>query len=179
MTPDHSSLLAATCVRPPKLYRYSQRAWLERSLQHGEFTLQPGARAAQPLYGARPALPFAAPPPSQNILTLSLSTSADESLYDRFDGADCCLVIDDPEQFGERLHRAVQRMLPNWAGIDAAISYGMPSGLGAIFSKARAEAAEQEWLFAWRPAQSGLRAQAIVVRIGSIEGIAGLRSRSS
>lgn len=164
MIPDHSSLLAAACVRPPKLYRYSQRAWLERSLQLGEFTLFP-------LVGTtRTAAP--------NILALSMSSSADESLYDRFDGADSCLVINDPEQFGERLHRAVQRALPGWAGIDAAVSYGSPSGLGALFSKPRAQAVEKEWLFAWRPAREGLIAKPVEVRIGSIESIAVLRSRS-
>lgn len=174
MTPDQSALLAATSARPAKLYRYSQRSWLERSLQLGEFTLQPLERS-RPGGG----LSFAPSAPAFNVLTLSLSSSADERLYDRFDGVDCCLTIDDPEQFGERLHRAVQRLLPSWAGIDAAVSYGAPSGLGAVFSKSRSEADEQEWLFAWRPARPGLQAAPLVVRIGSIESIASLRGRSN
>ena len=164
------------CQRPPRLYRYSQRSWLERSLQFGEFRLRP----AQP--GQIPAhppgiLPFGGRPTASGYLELSLASAWDESLFDQF-GSDCCLVIHEPEQFGERIHRAAQRMLPSWAGIDAGISYGSPSPLGAAFSKQRELAAEQEWLFAWRPAQKGLAALALTLKIGSIESIAELKTRS-
>jgi hypothetical protein len=30
-------------TRPKKLYRYSERKWLERSLKHGEFRLRPAS----------------------------------------------------------------------------------------------------------------------------------------
>lgn len=168
----------AAYQRPDKLYRYSQRAWLERSLKEGEFRLRPPMPAATP---ADQILPFGArgATPTNSFLTLSLSNAWDEKFFDTFADADCCLVIHDTEQFGERIHRAAQRLLPSWAGIDAAISYGVPSPLGAAFSKTRQFAAEKEWLFAWRPTQPALVCNPVTIRIGSIEGIAELRFRDA
>lgn len=164
--------------RPQKLYRYSRREWLERSLRDGEFRLRPPAPVA-PLAGQ--ILPFGQRKQdgAGSFLTLSLSNAWNESFFDAFSDADCCLVIHDTEQFGERIHRAAQRLLPSWAGIDAAISYGMPSPLGAAFSKAREYAAEKEWLFAWRPMQAHLACNPVTLRIGSIEGIAELRDKGA
>ncbi len=173
--------LPAAYSRPRKLYRYSQRQWLERSLQLGEFQLRPAIPEIQGAGGDQ-ILPFGAPRAAAapaGYLTLSLANAWDETLFDAFAGADCCLVIHDAEQFGERIHRAAQRMLPSWAGIDAAISYGMPSPLGAAFSKTRHHAAEKEWLFAWRPTQPTLSLHPVVIRIGSIEGIAELREKAA
>lgn len=161
---DHSS------QRPPRLYRYSQRSWLERSLQFGEFRLRPAAP------GGAGILPFGPRASASGFLELSLAQAWDEQLFERF-GGDCCLVIHDTEQFGERIHRAAQRALPSWAGIDAGISYGVPSPLGNAFSKQREQAQEREWLFAWRPVQRGLAAIALTLTIGSIEGIAEIRTR--
>ncbi len=178
MKPVQARPLPAAYPRPRKLYRYSQRQWLERSLQFGEFRLRPPTVQAAP--AADQILPFGArdsDAQAGRFLTLSLANAWDEKLFDAFGGADCCLVIHNAEEFGERLHRAVQRALPSWAGIDAAISYGLPSPLGAAFSKTRHYAAEKEWLFAWRPTQPALSANPVVVTIGNIEGIAELRSK--
>ncbi len=172
------------CQRPPKLYRYSERRWLERSLQLGEFRLRPAADDLQrsQLRG-EPILPFAPaggrPSVAAGYLTLSLGQAWDERLFDAFPGTDCCLIIHDAEQFGERIHRAAQLALPNWAGIDAAISYGMPSPLGAAFSKLKSYAAQKEWLFAWRPIQPAMSLNPVLIRIGSIEGIAELRQKGT
>jgi hypothetical protein len=171
MNSVESSLLAGACQRPQKLYRYSQRQLLERSLQLGEFRLCP-----PPLVGDN-ILPFSARGATAAYLTLSLASAWDESMFGAFADADCCLVIHDPEEFGERIHRAVQRVLPSWAGIDAAISYGLPSPLGAAFSKTPHHAPEKEWLFAWRPTRAGLACEPVTISIGSIEGIAELRGR--
>jgi hypothetical protein len=150
--------------RPPKLFRYSERQWLERALTLGEFRLSPPA--------ADPGQPAA------RYLTLGWTRSLKDSLFDTF-GVDTCLIIHDTEQFGERLHRAVQRVLPSWAGIDAPVYYGKPSPLGALFSRERADAAQEEWLFAWRPTEAMLSLNPVVVRIGSIEGIAEIRDKSA
>lgn len=172
------SPLAAACHRPHKLYRYSQRQLLERSLQFGEFRLRPPALAGIP--ASEQILPFGPrADAAAGFLTLSLADAWDESLFDAFADADCCLVINDAEEFGERVHRAVQRVLPSWTGIDAAVSYGMPSPLGAVFSKTARQAAEKEWLFAWRPTQPALQCNPVTIRIGSIEDIAELRPRSA
>lgn len=168
-------MTAAAFQRPPKLYRYSQRPWLERSLQYGEFRLQPPAAPAA--VSGEQILPFGPRTANSGFLTLSLASAWDTSLFDAFSGADCCLVVHDAEQFGERIHRAAQRLLPSWAGIDAAISYGVPSPLGDVFSKNRLHAGEKEWLFAWRPTQPALVNKPVTITIGSIEGIAELRGR--
>lgn len=169
--------------RPAKLYRYSDWQWLERSLSLGEFRLRPpleevpggaGGGAANPPF----AIGATRSAPSANYLTLSLAQAWDDALFDQFPGSDCCLVVHDVEQFGERIHRAAARVLPSWAGIDAAVSYGAASPLGAAFSKTRRHAPEQEWLFAWRPMQAVMPVNPVVIRIGSIEDIAELRVRS-
>lgn len=145
--------------RPRKLYRYAPQAVLERSLSLGEFRLLPAAAVS--------------------FLTLSLSSIWDERLFTDFADATSCLVIHDPEVFGERLHKAAQRMLPSWAGIDAAVTYGAPSPLGAAFTKDKQLARQKEWLFAWRPMQSTLSVNPVVIEIGNMESIAELRSRAS
>lgn len=178
MTPTHSTLLAGACQRPQKLYRYSQRQWLERSLQLGEFRLCPPTYVAQE---SNQILPFGARAGGApaSYLTLSLTSVWDEGLFETFAGADCCLVVHEAEEFGERIHRAVQRLLPSWAGIDAAMSYGLPSPLGAAFSKNRSHASEKEWLFAWRPTRPEMSCNPVTIDIGSIERIAELRYRQS
>jgi hypothetical protein len=143
--------------RPPTLHRYGPRAEMEAALKAGQFRL---VHAGQ-------------------FLTLSFSQVWDKQLFDLLAPADCCLVIHNSEEFGERLHRAVQRALPNWAGIDGAVDYGHRSPLGAAFTKTAAEALEQEWQFAWRSLSPGASMNPVVVRIGSIEQFAELRDRES
>lgn len=149
--------------RPSKLYYFSERGSLERSLLLGEFRLSP---------------PIAdLPAPAGGFLVLSLMQSWDGTLFDALPHVDSYLVVHDAEEFGERLHKAVQKTLPDWVGIDAAMSYGAPSPLGKIFSKAKNHASENEWRFAWRPMQAGASLHPVVIRIGSIEDIAELHGR--
>ncbi|WP_173830599.1 hypothetical protein [Herminiimonas arsenitoxidans] len=150
--------------RPSKLYYFSERNGLERSLSLGEFRLSPPA-------------PDQALQAAGSYLVLSLTQTWDGTLFDDLPHVDSYLVVHNAEEFGERVHRAVQRALPNWAGIDAAISYGAPSPLGKIFSKAKNQAAENEWRFAWRPMQARASANPVVIQIGNIEDIAELHSR--
>ncbi|HAT29954.1 MAG TPA: hypothetical protein DCW29_03625 [Janthinobacterium sp.] len=142
--------------RPPTLHRYGPRSELELALTLGQFRLTPSA----------------------NCLTLSFSQAWDKQLFDLF-GADCCLIIHNTEEFGERLHRAVQRALPSWAGIDGVVEYGARAALGAAFTKGTQDAAEQEWLFAWRSMQTQASLNPIVVKIGSLENFAELRDRDA
>lgn len=143
--------------RPKTLYRYAAEDELDLALREGQFRLTP----------------------SGNCLVLRFSSAWDPALFDVHAGASSCLVIHNSEEFGERLHRAVQRVLPSWAGIDGAIEYGGRSPLGAMFTKPRGEAREREWLFAWRPMQAGTVIAPVTVRIGSIEQYAELRSRDA
>jgi hypothetical protein len=143
--------------RPPTLHRYGLHSDLEQALKAGQFQLVPAG----------------------SFLTLSFSTAWDKKLFDVFAPADCCLVIHNSEEFGERLHRAVQRALPNWAGIDGPVEYGARSRLGAAFTKTGAEAPEQEWRFAWRSLSSTASLNPVTVRLGSLEQFAELRDRES
>jgi hypothetical protein len=143
--------------RPPTLHRYGPRAEMEAALTSGQFRLVPAGQ----------------------FLTLAFSKAWDKQLFDLLAPADCCLVIHNSDEFGERLHRAVQRALPNWAGIDGAVEYGHRSPLGAAFTKSAAEEAEQEWQFAWRSLSPGASMNPLIVRIGSIEQFAELRDRES
>src|ERR1035437_6519165 len=96
------------CQRPQKLYRYSQQQWLKRSLTLGEFRLLPAIPdvAMQPPPKGEQILPFKSkkshPAGTQNYLTLSLANAWDEKLFDEFSGADCCLIVHNAEEFGER-----------------------------------------------------------------------------
>jgi hypothetical protein len=141
--------------RPPTLHRYAPRAELELSLSAGQFRLIP----------------------SNNCLTLSFSKVWDKQLFDLLAPADCCLVIHNSEEFGERLHRAVQRTLPSWVGIDGAVEYGVRAALGTAFTKTLAEAHEQEWQFAWRAMAPSVSLNPVTIKIGSIESFAELRDR--
>jgi hypothetical protein len=143
--------------RPPTLHRYGMRDELEQALKAGQFRLQP----------------------SNGFLTLSFSQAWSKTLFDVLGPADCCLVIHNSEEFGERLHRAVQRALPNWAGIDGAVEYGQRSPLGAAFTKSGAAAQEKEWKFAWRSLSPNASLSPVTVRIGSIEQYAELRAPES
>ena len=143
--------------RPPTLHRYGQRSDLELALTLGQFRLTPAAKC----------------------LTLSFSQVWDKQFFDLFAPADSCLIIHNTEEFGERLHRAVQRALPSWAGIDGAVEYGVRAALGAAFSKTAQEAAEQEWLFAWRSMQTQASLNPVVVKIGNLENFAELRDRDT
>jgi hypothetical protein len=143
--------------RPPTLHRYGMRTDLEQALSAGQFRLAP----------------------ANGFLTLSFATAWDKSLFDVLGPADACLVIHNSEEFGERLHRAVQRALPNWAGIDGPVEYGVRSRLGQAFSAGAGQAREQEWKFAWRSMSPHASLNPVVVRIGSIEQFAELRSPES
>lgn len=168
-------MLSADYQRPSKLYRYSKRQWLERSLTLGEFRLRPPTESLQisNLHHSQ----HSGVPPTPQLLALSMSSSDDASLFTAFAPSDCCLVIHHTEKFGELIHRAAQRVLPNWAGIDAAVCYDRQSPLGIAFTKGIHEASQHEWLFAWRPTQPTMMVRPITIQIGSIEKIAELRDK--
>lgn len=156
-------MLAIDSQRPNKFYLYSNQDRLERNLTLGEFLLRPLEQLA----------------PVVNYLALRLAWLWNDSLFAHFAGTDGCLIIHDTEEFGERIHRAAQMALPSWAGIDAAISYGAPSPLGAAFSRSRDDAMQNEWMFAWRPIHFALAPNPIAIRIGSIESIAEIRPQDA
>lgn len=152
-------------TRPSRLYYFAPHEQIERALTLGEFRLLPSQTLA---VGDTP-----------GFLILSLAQKMDGALFAGKSANDACLVIHDTEAFGERIHRATQRVLPNWTGIDAAVSYGAASPLGRLFSRDRSHAAESEWRFAWRPVQMHAAAHPVVIHVGDMADIAGLRAADS
>ena len=75
--------------RPPTQHRYALRTELENSLRLGQFRLEP----------------------SGGFLNLSFSTAWDKALFDIITPSDACLVIHNSEEFGERLHADLNRIL--------------------------------------------------------------------
>lgn len=145
--------------RPPQLHLYAAHADIQNALLRGQFRLHPGVNA------------------KHACLTLSF---AQEFSVDLCSQDQACLVINETERFGERLHAAVQKLLPNWLGIDGPVSYGQRSPLGELFTKAAQQAAQQEWLFAWRPMQAGqTRLQPILVELGNLESWGHVRERDT
>ena len=166
--------------RPDFLYLYGERGSIARAHQLGELRLQPittdttysgYAQAGQ-------ILPFGKGRPlaSTDFLTLTLSSAWNETFFDQSRNIASCLVIRDTEKFGEQLHRAVQKVLPQWAGIDAAVAYGKHSPLGAAFTKGVHLASQEEWLFAWRPIQTPSTLASMVVQIGCMDSFAEVRA---
>lgn len=164
--------------RPATLYLYAPQAVLERCLTLGEFRLQPATDQNPGAPTQSPAIRLNSTM-APNFLTLAFSQAWDENLFKTFADSDACLVIHHTEAFGERLHRAVQRALPNWAGIDGAVSYGKRSALGTIFTRPATQATQQAWQFAWRPMQPTITLNPITVKLGSIEEFAEIRTRNT
>ncbi len=189
-------------MRPPKLYRYSEKGWLERSLELGEFRLRPATDYKQQETDAArhddelvrvntsPASSVSITNMSTgqtikpigevvyraevgtNYLTVCFSKLWDEHQFDDFPGTDACLVIHEVDDFCERLHHAAEIALPQWVGMDAAVVYGGKSGLGAVFSKPLKFDSQHEWRFAWRPDQRVKELSPVLLTIGSIGDIA-------
>ncbi|MEQ1767811.1 MAG: hypothetical protein ABL859_10325, partial [Methylotenera sp.] len=192
-------------TRPEKLYRYSERKWLERSLSLGEFRLRPASHyrnleAAEarsdneqhrvlvyPASSFKMTLERTGQPiiPTGDItfesfvdtdyLTLCLAKKWGHHFLGDFEGSDACLVIHEPHEFCERIHLAVEKLLPDWSGIDGPVRYGSKSPLGAAFTKPDKFVFQFEWRFAWLPPMPINACEPLVISIGSIESIAEIR----
>jgi hypothetical protein len=194
-------------TRPPKLYRYSERNWLERSLELGEFRLRPATDYKQQETDAArhddELVRISTSPASAvtitiegtghtikpisdvvyqsevgtNYLIICFSKRWDEHLFDDIPGTDACLIIHDVDDFCERFHSAAELALPQWAGIDAPVVYGGKSNLGAVFSKPLQFIVQHEWRFAWRPHTPVKKLAPVLLTIGSISDIAEIVER--
>jgi hypothetical protein len=202
------SSIFLNCQRPQKLYRYSERHWLERSLKLGEFRFRPasdysvmeGDLARQDNEMVRIRTIDASQvkivtergqeiktieeiqhrrETATNYLILCLSSRWDPVMFDDFSGSDSCLVIHEPENFCERLHAAAEIKLHGWSGIDLGVEYGTLSPMGVAFSKPEQFASQAEWRFAYGPPQAMKVLNPIVISMGSIEGIAEIVQRPS
>lgn len=201
MTLDVSCYMKIDLTRPPKLYRYSERKWLERSLRFGEFRLRPASdykdmeeSAARTddeqhrrfvlrnpkithVRTGQSIIPIGDVVRSSYIesdyLTLCLATIYSTHFYQDFKGSDACLIIHNPNEFFDRLYKAIDSVLPNsWGVADGPVSYGRRSELGVPFTKPEEFMFQFEWRFACLPIPSLKKCEATVVVLGSIEDIA-------
>ena len=194
------------CLTPTKLYRYGERIWLERASALGEFLLKPASsfknadatrrddelvrvRMREPNdikivrvqtgQEVKPLGPIKFEMKSAtDYLVLCFSKTWNTQLFEKFEGADTCLVIHNVPEFQERIHNCVAKALPDWEGCDIAVDYAQSHPLGLCFSKAAGYSDENEWRFAWRPQVAIAKVVRTPVMIGSIADIAELRSKS-
>lgn len=188
-------------TRPPKLYRYSERRWLDRSLRFGEFRLRPAsdykdmedsaartddeqkrrlvlrnAKITHVSTGQR-IIPIGDVVISSCIesdyLVLCLATMHSTHFYEDFKGSDACLIIHNPNEFFNRMYSVIDSVLPrSWAAADGPVSYGRSSKLGVPFTKPEHFMFQFEWRFACLPIPSLNRCEPTMITLGSIEDIA-------
>jgi len=188
-------------TRPPKLYRYSERKWLDRSLRLGEFRLRPASeyksmedsvartddeqrrrivlrnpKIAHVRTG-HPIVPIGDVVSTSDInsdyLTLCLAKIFSNHFYQDFEGSDACLVIHSPNEFFDRMYKAIDLVLPNsWGATDGAVTYGRDSERGVPFTKPEAFLFQFEWRFACLPIPPLGKCEATIVTLGNIEDIA-------
>lgn len=189
-------------ARPEYLYRYSKHHHLDTALRDGSFRLSPasvykdlimdaarqddeqlrnrevaaGALSMVNLTTGAAIRPLGQVKFSSRINTnyyvLCLSESPDNHMYELFEKTDACLIIHKPDEFCERLHAVVDKVLPGWRGMDAAVAYGMRSPFGAVFEKDIKYFPQFEWRFAWIPPAAKTDLPYLDVVMGSIETIA-------
>jgi len=188
-------------TRPPKLYRYSERKWLDRSLQLGEFRLRPAsdykdmedavARTDDELHRkivlanpsirdvrtGRPIIPLGDVVMSSEIasdyLTLCFATINSDHFYQDFPGSEACLIIHSPNVFFDRVYKAVNAAIPSgWGAIDGPVTYGSRSNLGPPFMKPEKFVFQFEWRFACLPVPALSKCTSVLLTIGNISDIA-------
>ena len=188
--------------RPPILYRYSEKKWLDRALRLGEFRLRPASDYLEQetdlgrqdnelirvqklpasdvtmtmVKNGEEIQPIGEVTFTSEILTdyltLCFSQARSEWHFDEFPGSDACLIVHDVESFCERIHKAATKSMPEWSGIDGPVRYGGKSALGVAYSKPLRFFPQQEWRFSWLPPSTRNKLDAEIIEIGSIEDIA-------
>lgn len=194
------------CTRPTKLYRYSERRWLEQAMAEGRFLLKPASsykdlerdpsrqddelvrirqspadQVTITVQGTGQEIRPIGPVTYTNTchtdyLVLCFSSRWGEDLFTSFPGTDACLVIHDVETFAEKLHAVAETRLAGWAGMDAPVSYTVLDRLGVPFFKPERHASQAEFRFAWYPRFPRPRLEPVSIRMGSLAGIAEIRS---
>jgi len=86
---------------------------------------------------------------------LCLSYEYDEAFYEWFEDVDACLVIEDVPEFSNRIHAAMNKVLPYHLGMDHRVVYGKhQSQFGVLFSKPKTYLRQREYRFSWVPEAS-------------------------
>jgi hypothetical protein len=192
---------------PERIYRYSTRHWLQRALELGDFQLVPASEYAnQDHVSARrdqeinreirrpdgsvriwsqggieigPVKNFTVHASTgTDYFMLCFSTWYKDFLFDDFSGSDACLVVHNVPEFSDRIHAAVEQVLPGWIGFDGPVSYGFHSDFGAAFLKPDDYSGQREWRFVWHTPRPVSQLQYKKVYLGNLEDICELVERS-
>lgn len=192
---------------PNKIYRYSERRFLQRALELGEFMIFPASKYITHEEDAsrydNELIRYREIASDQvtltvkrtgktinpignvcyhsnvgtNYLVICFSKVWDENLFEEFSDTDSCLIVHDVDEFCNRFHSAMEKKLPDWAGMSESVSYNEKSSLGTVFTKDKRFSSQQEWRFAWRPPTPKIKLEPVLVQIGSIADIATLVDR--
>lgn len=188
--------------RPKKLYRYSEKKWIEASLYEGSFKIN-SASLIKSLESDRgrqdeeTKIEYEIPKNKTKIVNitknsviqpmsdvhfkselstdyylLSLATAQKSYLFEEFKGSNACLIIHDTEEFSNRLLRTCQNIWPDWADFDTHIIYGSESLFGPSFSKPIEYIQQHEWRYSWIPPNGQSNLPHVIISIGNIEDIA-------
>lgn len=86
---------------------------------------------------------------------LCLSYDYDERFYKWFKDADACLVIENVDEFAQRVYAAFSKAMPSHTGFNGRVTYGNhQSELGVLFSKPKEFLYQREYRFSWIPETS-------------------------
>lgn len=195
-------------TRPSKLFRFAKQEWSMRSLKLGEFRLVPATTykkldgdparyddelvKEQTISGSQTKVTLLSNGQrikvvgdihlrdefTTNYYVLCFSTKLGDYMYDDFKGSDSCLVIHNTEEVCNRILHYSKMMLPNWIGIDDAVSYGGEHPIGAAFIKDIKYIFQNEWRFAWLPPNQVEKLSAFNITIGNIEQFAEVVSKT-
>ncbi|UTV87544.1 hypothetical protein KDX00_03290 [Cobetia amphilecti] len=187
---------------PNKIYRYSERRFLQRALDLGEFMIFPASKYLIHEEDAsrydNELIRYREVASDQvtltvkrtgetinsignvrfqndvgtNYLVVCFSKLWDEKLFEEFPDTDSCLIVHNVDEFCNRLHSAMEEKLPDWAGMSESVNYGERHFLGAVFTKDKKFLSQQEWRFAWLPPKPRIKLEPVLVQIGSIADIA-------
>lgn len=192
---------------PTKLYRYSEKKWLKRSLEYGEFRLRPAsdykaiesdlARNDDELImqrvtradsvtildeSGRQIKPIGDVTFTNQIetdyLTLCFAKEWRESFFEDFSNTDSCLVIHNVEEFMNRFYEVIDYSYPKGLAIGNSVEYGKHSVLGVPFSKPIDFKSQCEWRLAWLPDQPLPKLEPVNIQIGNISDIAEIVDRN-
>jgi hypothetical protein len=117
-----------------------------------------------------------------NFYTLCMSTDFEPKMFEEF-GYDSCLIINDPDQFTERLETSTKNLMSNSYFHHNPVEYFDPyepynnQYLAPEMCKDFSFAYQMEYRFIWVPYDNTLKKEYIFIRIGSLEDICELYVR--
>jgi hypothetical protein len=192
---DGTGKILANCTPEKHLYRYSKMQYLKDAMENGCFRVSPALEYVKREYDAArrdnevvhkkdvpdssikittkdgtPIIPVGDVTFSTFFLPidsyiLCFSYDYDEGLYGEFQGSEACLVVQNVQEFSQRIHDAFAKAMPSYLGIDGRVTYGKhQSSLGVLFSKPKQFTYQREYRFSWIPEKPiGLLDQKVLV----------------